>query len=101
MYSLTEFFLLSYNQFHIFPNFIFQDLNTSESISAKPNKETLNFEHFPEKLISNSAPNTQNTKKLENLVKKELETPFIVHAEINKVHTYILHLQDFKRKIFF
>ena len=67
-------------------------MSTSESISAKPNKETLNFEHFPEKLISKSAPNTQNTKKLENLVKKELETPFIVHAEINKVHTCILYL---------
>ena len=58
-------------------------MSTSESINAKPKKETLNFEHFPEKLISKS-PN-QNNQKLENLVKKELDTPFIVHAEINKV----------------
>ena len=51
-------------------------------MNSKP-KETLNFEHFPEKLTLKS---TNHNQKLENLVKKELETPFIVHAEINKVH---------------
>ena len=53
-------------------------------MNSKP-KETLNFEHFPaEKLTVKS---TNQNQKLGNLVKKkELETPFIVHAEINKVH---------------